>query len=92
MAALTVFHPCGTAGGEQRQVLTGRQPLQKLSGLLHDRQVGTVGGVIDLGKAQPMEYADQLAHNVFTLGEPERLAYCHTDRRGNLSDDLGVPV
>ena len=89
---LAELDPGRAAGGEQGALGAAGDPLQQLLRLLDHGEVRAVGSVIDLMEAQTVQGIDQLAHDVFALGDAELVAQRHTDRRSHLRHHNGVGV
>ena len=86
------LHPGGAAGGEQRQLFTGRYPLQEFLAFLHHRQVGGIAGVEHLVKAHAVQRSHNAPHGVGAIGQPEGFPGSHPDGGSNLSNHPNVGV
>ena len=84
--------PGGAAGGQQGQGAAVGNTVQELGRLLHDGQVGGVGGVVDLVEAHAVQGGDDLAHGVLALGQAEGLGHGNTDGGSDLGHHAGVLV
>jgi hypothetical protein len=76
---LTVTHPTGGAGGNNGQFAAFFDALDKLVGLLHDRQVSPGVHVKDPVKPKTAEGGEHFALGVGSGGHSETLAQCHAD-------------
>lgn len=87
-----VAHPCGAAGGHQRQVFACFEPAQELLRLFTHREVCAENGVVHLIRAHDLECRDELVEHVFAARDAVGLTERYAHSRCDLDDDTLLRV
>ena len=86
------FHPCRTAGCQERKFLTFFNTVKEFCTFFHNRKVSTECGIINFIKSHAMKRIDDLAHYTAALLESVMIAHCNTYCRCNLRNYTDIRI